>query len=99
MEWKELPSRGLGMCQVPELCSVPAKGCCYTEGSATSPKVLISRLVKMQRTVMWRALTLVRTLRQLFPAAPHGTESREEQDVAASSSTQQQAAKTPAGGR
>lgn len=78
MEWKELPSRGLGMCQVPELCSAPGQCCCYTEGSATSPKVLISRLVKMQRTVMWRALTLVRTLRQLFPLAPRGTERREE---------------------
>lgn len=32
---------GLRMCQVREL----GQRCCYTEGSATSPKVLISRLV------------------------------------------------------
>lgn len=39
---------------------------------------MISRLVERQRTVMWRALALVHTLRQLFPPAPHGTERREE---------------------
>lgn len=63
--------------------------CCYTEGSATSPKVLISRLVERQRTVMWRALTLVHTLRQLFPPAPHHTEEKRGADARHGSGKQQ----------
>lgn len=59
------------------LCA--GQSCCYTEGSATSPKVLISRLVERQRTVMWRALTLVHTPRQWFPPGPRGTEERGEE--------------------
>lgn len=59
------------------LCA--GQSCCYTEGSATSPKVLISRLVERQRTVMWRALTLVHTPRQWFPPGPCGTEERGEE--------------------
>lgn len=81
-EWKGAPWRGPGGVAGDvsgawaALCA--GQCCCYTEGSATSPKVLISRLVERQRTVMWRALTLVHTLRQLFPPAPTGTERREE---------------------
>lgn len=39
---------------------------------------------------MWRALTLVHTLRQLFPSAPHGTERRERGADARHSSGRQQ---------
>lgn len=68
--------------------------CCYTEGSATSPKVLISPLVERQRTVMRRALTLVHTLRQLFPRPPRQAGERMP-DTAAASNKQQCAAESP----
>lgn len=51
-------------------CSL-VRRCCYTEGSATSPRVLISRLVERQRTVMRRSIGLGTQRRDPLPACPN----------------------------